>query len=352
MSPQSLKPITEHKLGYQSIFSIALELARWKLPSSEKVENFTPKEDLRRNSAFDLSSFFLPNFTPTADHVLPQLPITFTETSKTLASIGSCRILGIRSTPAISCSKAEIPFQGEIFIIPRTGERGEANNRGMFSGNQTIVILFYEGSTNPPRLGAGFASEFVTDDHLRTGNHLDDLRSVSRGNVERPDVVALGPIRPWVAIRGGRNRETKRYANEGVEGKRRREGEESTRKKKSRERERERRGGGGGGPIEGTHVSHLVAAATCSRASVVVPANPAPTTTTATTTTTTTTTTDNGRNSATRDALLVVATVAVVVAATVAVAAAAAAVAHVSRYARRIAPAPRHECSRLARCEN
>jgi len=112
MSPQSLKPITEHKLGYQRIFSIALELARWKLPSSEKMENFTPKEDLRRNSAFDPSSFFLPNFTPTADHVLPQLRITFTETSKTLASIGSCRILGIGSNGSDLMLESRDTFPG------------------------------------------------------------------------------------------------------------------------------------------------------------------------------------------------------------------------------------------------
>jgi len=150
-----------------------------------------------------------------------------------------------------------------------------------------------------------------------------------------------------------RGKEAKRHTNEG-------RGEEKargrSRKREYKGEEKQREGEGEGGPIEGTHVSHLVAAATCSRASVVVPANPAPTTTK--------TTTDNGRNSATRDALLVVATVAVVAAATVAVAAAAAAVAaaaaaaaaaavaHVSRYARRIAPAPRHVCSRLARCED
>jgi len=117
-----------------------------------------------------------------------------------------------------------------------------------------------------------------------------------------------------------------------------------TEKKRARERERKRervrqkereivRGWEReGGPIEGTHVSHLAAAATCSRASVVVPASPAPTTTTMTT--------NNGHDSATRNTPLVAAAVTVAVAA---------AIAHDGRCARRIAPATTARSSRLAR---
>lgn len=123
-----------------------------------------------------------------------------------------------------------------------------------------------------------------------------------------------------------------------VETDRDREKENERGREKEREKERERvketereteKGDREGGPIEGTHVSHLAAAATCSRASVVVPASPAPTTTMMT---------GKGYDGATRNTPLVAAAVTV----------AATAVAHVGRCARRIAPATTARSSRLA----
>jgi len=178
-----------------------------------------------RNSAFDLSSFSLSDSTPTL-RILPQ-HVTFTETSKTLASVvpaGSSA--PDRHRPPISSSGAEILFQSEPpdFYHPPI----EANNRGVFSGNQTTVILILLRK-HEPAAARRWIRERVRDRRSSpiNGNHLDDLRSVSRGKhrglSRRSSGFGVGPIPPWIAIRSRRNKrqrgkETHKRGSRGREG--------------------------------------------------------------------------------------------------------------------------------------